>query len=372
MRHSLLALALASALPAQGDVLLTISPFDDQLRSVDPVSGATQSSVTVNLNGSPIVGGNGLARDPISGTLFGVVEDGNFAGRILITIDPATGIATQIGNTNEQISALAFDPSGALFGVTGDGGNAPEALWAIDPTNASMTLVTGLGNGSDGEAFTIDGNGVGFHASGYGTQNVDEIFESVDLGTNAVAPITWNGYDFQELTGLCVLTGDSFLACDLNDELLLITNRGDVKQLAQLDHTARGLVFEPSPSSQPYFRFYGEGCPSITGFSPLLAGTGTPAIGGSFTLEIRCGEANRFGIIAWGTSNISVPILTNCSLQIAPTIPDTFSFVTDAAGSASRPFNVPAFLAPGPLYAQAGLFESTGPVFTNPLEVNLR
>ena len=68
---------------------------------------------------------NGIDFDPISGFLFGVVENG---GRDdLIVINPVTAVATEIANSmdgTDDIEDIQFDDQGNLFLIDDDGGSS--------------------------------------------------------------------------------------------------------------------------------------------------------------------------------------------------------------------------------------------------------
>ena len=93
-----------------------------------------------------------------------------------VTINPATGVATSIGDTGDQFVGLAFNSSGTLFAVVGDkrntagGGLPPETLFILNTSNAAPTQVLVLGRGNDGEAIGFNPNdGLIYHASGNDT-----------------------------------------------------------------------------------------------------------------------------------------------------------------------------------------------------------
>ena len=112
-----------------GRILYSISSDDDLLRVVDPSTGGTISSVPITLAGKIVSRGNGLATHPVTGQLFSLLTlVGQSGQRQLVTINPATGVATSIGNTGDQFAGLAFNSGGTLFSVTGDNKNIVGAL----------------------------------------------------------------------------------------------------------------------------------------------------------------------------------------------------------------------------------------------------
>ena len=100
----------------------------DELHVLDPATGATLSTVSVTLPGFEVFGLNGLATDPDTGELWGLIrvvsDDGSFT-RHLALIDPVTGEATSSGLLAENFAGIAFVPSAvpepAALGLLGLG-----------------------------------------------------------------------------------------------------------------------------------------------------------------------------------------------------------------------------------------------------------
>jgi hypothetical protein len=136
--------------------LLGVMQSGTDLYSLNLATGEATSLGAMTLAGETITGSTGLATDPTTGTIYGVVKLASAAnGRIrdLVTIDPATLVATSLGTLSEDgVADIAFLSDGTLVGVTGDGATNPESLWTINKTNGAATLIIALGNGDDGEA----------------------------------------------------------------------------------------------------------------------------------------------------------------------------------------------------------------------------
>jgi hypothetical protein len=125
-------LTFLAALPAYaGRILYSISRDDDLLRVVDLSSGDTISSVPITLAGRIVSFGNGLATHPVTGRLFALLTLAGQPGRQLVTINPASVVATSIGNTGDQFAGLAFNSSGTLFAVLGDKKTHPVELYRL-------------------------------------------------------------------------------------------------------------------------------------------------------------------------------------------------------------------------------------------------
>jgi hypothetical protein len=254
---------------AQG-ILYSVSRDDDLLRVINPSTGSTISSVAITLAGRGVSFGNGLATNPVTGELFALLKLDGQTGRQLVKINPATGVATSIGDTGDQFAALAFNSSGTLYAVVGDkkntpgGGLSPETLFTLNTANAAPTQVLVLGRGNDGEAIGFNPNdGLIYHASGNDTggdgcapldpSTCVEIFETVNPNTLAVTNIPLSGAyvpltdSYSEVAALTHLSGNVLLLTDIDQNLYQITTAGVVTFVGGMDHVAKGLAFVNAP-----------------------------------------------------------------------------------------------------------------------------
>jgi hypothetical protein len=236
--------------------LYSISSVDDVLRTVDPSDGTTISEVPILLSGEAVLRGNGLARHPLTGKLFALLTlDGGAGlprpGRELVTINPASGVATSIGNTGKNFAGLAFISNGTLYGVTGDGSVDPEQLFTLNTTTAEATLVQPLGNGGFGEAIAFNPNdGRIYHASGSTDfDDGDQIFESIPppfSGTPTNIPLS--GEEYTEAAALVFSKpAGAFLLGDIDFNFFRITAGGVVTFIGLMDHVSKGLAFVNKP-----------------------------------------------------------------------------------------------------------------------------
>ena len=286
-----------------GGALYSIGPgqyedTDDQLRQIDPSTGATISSVTVSMAGYMICGGNGLATDPCTGDLWAVlkIDDGEFIGcwdeRQLAIIDPATGIATDMGTTGDLFAGLAFDGAGTLYGVTGDGnlyGEQP-ALFEMSTSGGFHTLLTYLGNGINGEGIGFNPNDqMMYHCSG--AEEFDTVFEKIDLDTYQITDISIYETPLEdgEARGLTWWPEQNvFLWIQGNGpdstNLYSVTPDGStIEFIGQMDHKSKGIAFLPGEAPT-------EGCDEQGPGAVNLYYTCEPAAGGGwdydFTLRV--------------------------------------------------------------------------------------
>ncbi len=229
----------------------SVASFDDQLRIIDATTGATVSSVTITLAGSTVGWANGLAKHPQTGQLFAVLSllpDCSGSGpcaRELVTIDPATGIATDVGNTGDAFAGIAFNSSGTLYGVTGDGAMmlVPETLYTLNTANAAPTFVRTLGNGDAGETIAFDpDDGLIYHASGLNSK----VFETINPNTLSVTNVPLSGFVYQEAVALTYWQAQGvFLMIDtpaFPPSLMRVTPGGVVSLVGNVDHFSKGIV----------------------------------------------------------------------------------------------------------------------------------
>lgn len=253
---------LAAPLQAAAGVVYTIDHVAPVLRTIDPSTGTTTSSVAVTLAGETVKGGTGLAAHPATGELFALLKltssvPGEPSSRGLVTIDPTTGAATLIGQTGAAFAELAFDDSGILYGVTGDGDSTPETLFTLSTTDASTTFLATLGNGDDGEVIAFNPvDGLLYHASGLRELGPDgRILETVNLVGLGVSPVTLSGSPYVEAVGmtwspdagLFLLT--SLDLDEISDEFFTLTASGEATFIATMDHMTGGIAFVPEPTT---------------------------------------------------------------------------------------------------------------------------
>jgi hypothetical protein len=246
---------LGALLPSSseaGPELLSVSSRSAWLRTIDAADGSTMDRVVITLSGEIVLGSNGLARNPQTGTLYAILKLLGVSTRELVTLDPDTGVATSVGNTGDKFAAITFASDGTLYGMTGDGAAVPQALYTLSTVDAAPTFLTSFGapeeGVTDGEALAFNpADGLLYRASGIGPPNTAEIFETIEPGTLAVVNVPLSGFDYEELTALAKV-GGGFYAGDLGDALVdiprffRITTGGNVTFLGNMDHVTKGLV----------------------------------------------------------------------------------------------------------------------------------
>jgi hypothetical protein len=253
-----------------GPLFYGVHPFDNSAeypqRGFQPVGASGEFAAgghQITMAGETVESGVAIAVHPLDGTVFVVLKLDDTSSRMLATLDPATGLATEIGTVTLNsavlpIAGLAFNSDGSvLYGVSGDGGGGNEGpipckscLVEVNPNTGLATNALPLGTevktgapDAFGEAIVFDpDNDLLYHVSGFGD---DRVFESLDPANNfddTDIPITGAeqaeaiqglGYDPATLT---------FYATDWNGGMYTITAAGVSTFVAFMDGALKGLA----------------------------------------------------------------------------------------------------------------------------------
>lgn len=163
-----------------GENLLTLDPASGQASIVAPVSLGTGSSIRA-LSFSP------------DGVLY-AIQNGGGPGTVgqadlLYTLNTATGAATLVGSVSfVGVQAIAFSPEGTLYGWDGGTGTDGAGLITIDPATGAATDVNPMvgGNNDTAQGMTFASDGTLF-----GARNDLHI---IDRNTGAVSAVGAGGY----------------------------------------------------------------------------------------------------------------------------------------------------------------------------------
>ena len=211
------------------------------INKINPDTGATISTVAITLDGSfpavlRVTGGTGIAFNPVDGktyALLKVSDDPLSEGgldRHLVTIDPQTGIATLVGNTDvRKIASLTFD-SGTLYTVN----ISDEALNTISTVDGSVDHLCDLFiSFGTGLAFNPD-DGLLYYATFNEFQRID------DFNVAGSCDVTFMVTNFENPTALVFF--NSFLISEFEKELFSLTTTGIDAFIGFMDHDPRGLT----------------------------------------------------------------------------------------------------------------------------------
>ncbi|HSW89890.1 MAG TPA: hypothetical protein VLH19_03380 [Patescibacteria group bacterium] len=306
----------------------TVAPFDSNVRTVDANTSGTTAITAITLTGKTVTKSNGLAYNPLTCTLYALLQLNAQTGRELVTLNPTTGVATNIGDTGKQFAGMAFDDQGILYGVTGDGEtNLPETLYTINTSTAVPTLFLSLGNGDSGESIAYNmSDGYLYHMSG----SLTEVFEKINLSTHVVTNIPTSGDSYFETAGMMwVPSRNYFLVSNSANIWTSFTTSGVATTYAQTfdPRGSKGIV----PTSCTALS-----APSAGGLGDSTVTTGgtisttTPTL--SFTLtDSDVGDTDKYQIQIDDSSDFSSPVVDYTS---ALATPGSLSFtVGQAAGS---------------------------------------
>ena len=129
-----------------------------QLYKIDPTTAVATLVGPILIGGSP-VGLTGLAFHPATGVLYGATSnDGPSPDHALITIDPATGAATLIGDLGAAVGDITFGPNDQLYGWFA---GVSDRLCTIDLSTGLATAVGPSGIVGGGPCAN-GGNGLSF------------------------------------------------------------------------------------------------------------------------------------------------------------------------------------------------------------------
>ncbi|GJL57655.1 MAG: hypothetical protein NPIRA03_05120 [Nitrospirales bacterium] len=197
------------------------------LYRLNPETGATLAKIPLSLStGESLEGGRGLATEPGTGQLWGllVVTSEVNSIRRLVTINPTTGVATQKAKLQGNFMDLAFDAAGTLYVITDNrpvpGGTSvlPARIYRVNKTTGATMEFLDVSAGAVAgqpdfrESETI---GVGtspdflYHFSGQHkvtsgfTKNI--LFERINLNNQTRTEMELTGPDFFVTTALTLV-----------------------------------------------------------------------------------------------------------------------------------------------------------------------
>ena len=218
------------------------SAFQDSMWTFD-ATWAVLSAKQVTMAGFTVTGVNSITWNSNNLLFYGIVKVGT-NNRRLATIDPLTGICTDIGPMGGQYSSLTFNSTtGVMYAIGGNGSGAiSERLYSVNLTTGATTFLAGpFSVGADGEviAYNYD-DGFIYHWSGNATANM----EKINSTTFAATPVVQSGTAHIEIFGAVYIGSGVFAVTDIASRALSITSAGVVSEVATgLPDDIRGLGF---------------------------------------------------------------------------------------------------------------------------------
>jgi hypothetical protein len=143
--------------------------------------------VTLHTSTQEVRAGWGLATHPITGELWALLDSTgqSVPDRFLVTIDPLTGFATEIGYPGPFLSDLAFDSHGNLYAISDAVEFDTGTLYLLNQTNAAAAPMLVLDDDTANDALAYNPlNGLLYHRA-----PAEEYFETINLQTLAITPI---------------------------------------------------------------------------------------------------------------------------------------------------------------------------------------
>jgi hypothetical protein len=251
--------------PSVEPALFSLSRDSATLFQIDPETGASLESMAVTLSGQTLDGGRGLTADSESGQLFGAFQLVGGGSRLIASIDPGTGIATQVSTQAGRAAALAFDNDGTLY--TGEaantGANFANRLFVIDTVSGDRTEFMPIANSEAGIALALNPiDGQIYHLSGslvFGTDTTTPVFERIDTAAMTRVEIPVSGDDIGHVRAMTFNEDGNFLVVSTFDQFgpsltsgryFQLTTDGVATELGSMDHISKGIAFIP-PVSAP-------------------------------------------------------------------------------------------------------------------------
>ena len=247
--------------PAGSLYMISPASTGPLLRLIDPGSGNTLYSVPMTTSGSStVLGGIGLAKNPVDGKLYAVLNvQGMTAGQLATTT--AAGEVTILGPADDGsgliFADLAFAPDGTLYGVTS--GTVPHGLFRLNTATGAATFVrsiaaTASGGYVDGIAFNPNDQQIYYASATYdpdqdwytplwekldplAPNSPPELLPSPNIGYSGVE---YNAYN-PAATALLHWTGNTFLWANYN-RLNAVGADGSVQFLSRLPDVSSGLA----------------------------------------------------------------------------------------------------------------------------------
>ena len=245
---------------AGGVQLFGVSPYSSlsgnaeyKLSKINP-DGSTESTIDITYNGTTITGANGLVVDTIdSKTVYIMFKHDDLTNdRALGTLDINTGVVTYVGDSTEKIAGITMGNDGQMYAVTGDGSPTSESLFMVDKTDGSLTFMTALGDGNDGETIGFNSdNGLIYTRSG---RDSDPSFMSIDPTASPLAPVQVGGVTLDEAFSLLydIDTG-TFLEANLDLDLINLAMDGSQVVIGSTDSYFKGMIFFPRKQDFIYY-----------------------------------------------------------------------------------------------------------------------
>lgn len=218
------------------------SSFQDSIWIFNDPSWTVFSGTRLTLSGFTVVGANSISWNSADGQYYAILRVSGFPRR-LVTVNPETGVCTDIGSMGANFSSLTFTSGGVCYAIGGAGAGAfAERIYSINLTNGTPTFVAGpFPVGADGEviAYNSSDNNI-YHWSGNSIPNM----EKIDAGTFVATAIPTSGFVHGEIYGAAYVGSGNFYATDISSLAMTVSTTGVFVLIASsLPDDIRGLGY---------------------------------------------------------------------------------------------------------------------------------
>ena len=168
----------------------------------EDMTGSELASVRAHVGPRNVSAVLGLAKNPLTGVYFAIINLNNSQDRILATVDPASGETKVIGPTNHILDALAFDTAGTLYAASTDIDGPVNSLYSVNLATAACTFLRHLpGSGARARynynALAFDPDNGRLYWGARETNSGQDDFGSFDTGSWTYEDLASNSNDVE-------------------------------------------------------------------------------------------------------------------------------------------------------------------------------
>ena len=237
-------------------------PIAGNLYTVNLANGQATLIGAIRLAGAKSIGVTGMAFHPGTGVLYGITSElSPNSPHSLVTIDPATGAATLVGDLGTVGSDVAFDAKGTLYLWM----QSTSQLGTVDVSSATVSPIGKPGPAGPPAGIAIDPNGMVYVTA----KGASGTLDNVDLATGALQM-------GPPLTGAPFSTQINSMSFSPSGLLLAVNSNGGSPAITRLVtiNTATGAVaaIGALPDDTDALTFYsgtvGNLAPTLSNMSP--------------------------------------------------------------------------------------------------------
>ncbi|MDQ3021243.1 MAG: T9SS type A sorting domain-containing protein [Bacteroidota bacterium] len=221
--------------------------FDNTINIFQDVTWNVLSTQPLTMSGFTIGGAPSVTWNSDNLLFYGIIRVliGGGSSRRLATVNPSTGVCTDIGPMGGAFSSLTYSSTtGILYAMGGDGGGGiAERLYSININTGVPTFLAGpypLSDAGEVIAYNYD-DGFIYHWSGaIGAA----LMEKIDPNTFVATPVPQTGISHGVIFGAVYMGGGNFQVTDNESRALTITSGGVVSlEATGLPFDVRGLGY---------------------------------------------------------------------------------------------------------------------------------